>query len=202
MKYGGDWQHVSRVKLVVGISVITVLLLSIGFVVGFILYVPIQKTRANRLSEQRQSIEETRAAEYTNKPAPAIISETLDGEKWYLEDQKDKVIVVFFWSILCSSCVDAVPAMNSIHGKYTNDEDFLLVGVHRYPEKELIACYCSTKDIAWPQLYEKGDSGESGFFNKMNVKRTPAICIIDREGKVKGIYRDVSEVEEELQSLL
>jgi len=193
---------VSRVKLLVGISVITVLLLSIGFVIGFVLFVPIQKTRTKRESEQRQEIEETRAAEYINKTAPTIISATLDGETWYLKDQRDKVVVVFFWSILCSSCVDAIPAMNSIYGKYANDEDFLLVGVHRYPEKELVACYSSIKDIAWLQLYEKGESGESGFFNKLNVKRTPAICIIDRAGKVKGIYRDVSEVEGELQSLL
>ena len=192
----------SRVKLLVGISVITVLLLSIGFFIGYVLFVPIQKTRTKRESEQRQEIEETRTAEYINKTAPTIISETLNGETWYLEDQRDKVVVVFLWSILCSSCVDAIPAMNSIHGKYANDEDFLLVGVHRYPEKELIACYSSTKNIAWLQLYEKGESGETGFFNKLNVKRTPAICIIDREGKVKGIYRDVSEVEGELQSLL
>jgi len=190
------------VKLLVGISVITILLLSIGFFIGHVSFVPIQKTRVKHRSEQRQEVEETKTAEYVNKTVPAIVSETLTGETWYLEDQRDKVVVVFFWSILCGSCVDAVPAMNNIYVKYANNEDFLLLGVHRYPEKELIACYCSIKDIVWPQLYEKGDSGETGFFNKMGVKRTPAICIIDRDGTVKGIYRDVSEVEGELQSLL
>ena len=177
----------SRSKLLMVISVMTILLLSIGFFIGYVSFVPIQKSRVKHRSVQRQEAEETEASEYINKTAPAIVSETLNGESWYLEDQRDKVVVVFFWSILCASCVDAVPAMNNIYLKYANDEDFLLVGVHRYPEKEFIACYCSTKDIAWPQLYEKGDSGETGFFNKMNVKRTPAICIIDREGMVKGM---------------
>ena len=189
-------------KMLVGISVIMFILLSIGFVIGFVSYIPIQKTRAKRRSDQRQKIEETRLTEYTNKAAPVIISETLDGEKWYLADQRGKVVVVFFWSVVCGSCVDAIPTMNSIHSKYVNRDDFLLVGVHRFPDKELIACYCSTKDITWPQLHETGESAETGFFNKLDIKRTPVVCIIDREGKVKGIYMGVSEVEGELQGLL
>ena len=121
------------------ISVMTILLLSIGFFIGYVSFVPIQKSRVKHRSVQRQEAEETEASEYINKTAPAIVSETLNGESWYLEDQRDKVVVVFFWSILCASCVDAVPAMNNIYLKYANDEDFLLVGVHRYPEKEFIA---------------------------------------------------------------
>ena len=189
-------------KMLVGISVIMFLLLSIGFVIGIVSYIPIQKIRAKRRSDQRQKAEETRLTEYTNKAAPVIISETLDGEKWYLADQRGKVVVVFFWSVVCGSCVDAIPTMNSIHSKYVNRDDFLLVGVHRFPDKELIACYCSTKDITWPQLHETGESAETGFFNKLDIKRTPVVCIIDREGKVKGIYMGVSEVEGELQGLL
>ena len=162
---GGAWQHVSKTRLLVGILVSTVLLLSTGFFIGYVSFVPIQKTKVKHQAEQKQEIEESRTAEYVNKTAPKIISETLNAETWYLEDQKDKVVVVFFWSILCSSCIDAIPAINNVYLKYANNEDFLLVGVHRYPEKELIACYCSTKDISWPQLYEKGESGESGFFS-------------------------------------
>ena len=188
--------------MVVGISVVMFLLLSIGFVIGFVSYVPIQKTRAKRRSAQKQKIEEARLTENTNRAAPIIISETLDGEKWYLADQSGKVVVVFFWSVVCGSCIDEIPAMNSIYSKYENREDFLLVGVHRYPDRALIACYCSVKEILWPQLHEKEESGETGFFNKMDIKRTPTVCIFDREGKLKGIYVDVSKVEGELESLL
>lgn len=189
-------------KLSMIFAIMTILLLSIGFFIGYISFAPIQKTRVKLRSEQRKETEETRTAELIDKPAPAIVSETLNGDSWRLEDHKDKVVIVFFWSVLCGSCVDALPAVNNLHLKYAHDENVLLVGVHRYPEKELIACYCSTKDIAWTQLFEKGESGKSGFFTKMNVKRTPVICIIDRDGIIKGIYRDVNAVETELHSLL
>ena len=196
----------AKMKLHLGITppvvLIMVLILSIGFFIGFLSYAPIQKARKKQLSDQRRRTEETRLNEYVNKPAPEVISETIDGEMWYLSDQRGKIVLVFFWSVLCGSCVDEIPTMNGIYKKYGDRQDFILLGVHRFPEKEIIACYCSTKDILWPQLHEMGDAAETGFFHTMGIRGTPTMCIIDREGVVIGIYRDVGEVEAVLRSML
>ena len=192
----------SRMKLLMGISCMMVLVLSIGFFIGFVSYVPIHRGRTKRQSDQRQRTEEAQLTEYIDKAAPVIVSETLDGEKWRLADQRGKIVLVFYWSVLCGHCIDVIPTMNSIYSKYGKREDFLLVGVHRFPDREIIACYCATLDILWPQLYEMGESGKTGFFEKMDIKRTPSICIIDREGTVRGIYTDVNEVEKEVRGLL
>ena len=199
---GGFRQQVSKSTLLAGMCVAAVLLICIGFFVGYVLFVPIQRSRIKQQTEERQESEKDHIAELVNKPAPAVVSETLDGEAWSLEDHRDKIVVVFFWSILCGSCVETVPAMESLSAKYTQDEGFIFVGVHRYPEREIITCYISTKDIVWPQLYEQGDSSETGFFNSMNVKRTPVICIIDRGGTVQGFFTDPQEVENKLQNML
>ncbi len=193
----------SKMRIFVGVSVLTVLVLSTGYFIGFVTYAPIQRTRARLYSVQKKETEETRLTEeYMNKVAPEIISETLDGEKWYLTNQRGKVVLVFFWSILCNDCVKSIPAMNRIHSTYRKREDFLLIGVHRFPDKEIISCYCSTKGILWPQLYEDGESWQTGFSDTMGIKRTPSIWIIDKEGKVRGINMDLGSVEEEVRGLL
>jgi thiol-disulfide isomerase/thioredoxin len=157
---------VAKTKLQLGISapmvIIMVLILSTGFFIGFLSYAPIQKARKKQLSAQRRRTEETRLSELVNKAAPEIVSETLEGERWHLSDQRGKIVLVFFWSVLCGSCIDEIPAMNGMYEKYGDRQDFVLVGVHRFPEKEIIACYCSAKDISWPQLYEMGDAAETG----------------------------------------
>ena len=192
----------SKTKLIVGASIIIIIILSIGFFIGFASYIPISKIRSRASLVQRQRTKETRLSEILNKAAPEIVSETLNGQDWYLANQKGKVVLGFFWSILCSNCVEAIPVMNALYSKYGKREDFLLIGVHRFGERDVIACYRSAKGILWPQLYEKGDSLQSGFSNTMGIKRTPTICIIDREGIVRAIYSDMSKVEEEVRSLM
>jgi thiol-disulfide isomerase/thioredoxin len=180
----------------------TVLLLSIGFFIGYTSFIPIQKARVRQRTGQSEETHEGKTTEYPGGKAPDVVSETLRGETWHLTDHDDKVVVVVFWSILCGSCVEALPAYNHLHEKYADNENFLLIGVHRYPERDVVSCYISAKEIAWPQLYETGDTFETGFFTGMHVRRTPTIYIIDKQGTVSGSYQDVNEVEKALQGFL
>ena len=192
----------SKTKLILGASIIVIIILSIGFFIGFTSYVPISRMRSKASSVQKQKTENTRLNDFLNKAAPEIVSETLDGEVWHLANQKGKVVLVFYWSILCSNCTEEIPVMNALYSKYGERDDFLLIGVHRFGERDVIACYRTAKAILWPQLYEKGDSQPAGFAKTLGLRRTPTICIIDREGIVRVIHSDMSKVEEQVQDLL
>jgi len=194
---------VPKIRKILVFAIIIILILSTGFFIGFLSYPPIQRIRSRILSAQRQRTEETRlTGGYMNKEAPRIVSETLDGEKWSLAEQNGKVVVVFFWSILCGNCVEKIPMLNGLYSRYGSREDFLLVGVHRFPDREIIACYSSIKGITWPQLYEGGEPGKSGFSSLMGIKRTPSIVIIDKKGIVRAINADFEKLEGEVQELL
>ena len=93
----------SKTKLIVGASIIIIIILSIGFFIGFASYIPISKIRSRASLVQRQRTKETRLSEILNKAAPEIVSETLNGQDWYLANQKGKVVLAFFWSILCET---------------------------------------------------------------------------------------------------
>jgi len=194
---------VSKLGRIAGFLIIFILVLSTGYFIGYASYAPIQRIRSRLSSAQKKETEESRLTDkYMNKAAPEIISETLGGQKWLLKNQRGKVVLVLVWSILCNDCVKEIPEMNRIQSMYGKRKDFLLIGVHRFPEKDIISCYCSAKGILWPQLYENGESFQTGFIDTMGIKRTPSICIIDKEGKVRGINMDLSGAEQEVRSLL
>jgi hypothetical protein len=66
----------------------------------------------------------------------------------------------------------------------------------------VVSCYCFSKGISWPQLYEDGESSPSGFLDTLGVGTTPSICIIDREGKVRAIHAGVGGVEGDVRGFL
>jgi thiol-disulfide isomerase/thioredoxin len=192
----------SKTGRIIGSTAILLLVLSTGYFLGFASYVPIQTIRSRLSSAQKKEAEARLAERYMNRAAPEVISETLDGQKWLLTNQRGKVVLVLVWSILCNNCVKEIPDLNRIESTYGKRKDFLLIGVHRFPERDVISCYCSAKGILWPQLYENGESSQTGFIDTMEISRTPTICLIDKEGKVRGINMDLDRAEEEVRRLL
>ena len=187
---------------IVGVVALVLMILSIGYFIGFATYVPLQRARATLLLSRERDAENARLAAYVDQPAPPIVSETLDGQRWSLADQRGKVVLVFVWSILCQDCVAAIPILNRLYSTYDGREDFVLVGVHGFPERDVISSYCSAKGIPWPQLYERSDVLPNGFLDTMGIKRTPSICLIDREGTVRAIHVGLGPIEGEVQGLL
>lgn len=185
-----------------GLSALGALILSTGYFVGFATYVPIQRFRSQLRSVARKETEERRLAGHLGKVAPPAVSQTLGGQRWHLASQKGKVVVLFFWSILCDECVNAIPQMDGIQARYGGRNDFALVGVHRFPQSDVISCYCSTKGISWLQLYEAGDASAGGLADVLGISRTPSVCIVDKQGRVRVIRAGLGDIEGEIRGLL
>lgn len=184
------------------LSALAVLILSTGFFVGFASYAPIQRARSQLLLGRKKETEESRLAAFKDKAAPQIVSQTLGGDSWRLSDQKGKVVVAVFWSILCDECIRAIPAIDRIQATYGGRQDFCLVGVHRYPQRDVVSCFCASKGISWTQLYEDGEASRSGFLDAFGIRRTPTICLIDRQGKVRAIRAGLGDIEADIRRLL
>ena len=74
----------------------------------------------------------------------------MGGDKWYLADHRGKVVLILVWSIFCDDCVKAIAALDRIQAAYANRQDFAVVGVHGFPQKDVISCYIAAKGISWP----------------------------------------------------
>jgi thiol-disulfide isomerase/thioredoxin len=101
---------------------IALICLSVGFIAGFFSFTPFVTWKLKKQYEARQN-------KFLQTPAPLIVTQTVDGTAWSLQDHRGKVILVNFWATWCGPCVQEVPELKELYNKYKNRADFILVGV-------------------------------------------------------------------------
>jgi thiol-disulfide isomerase/thioredoxin len=130
-------------------------------------------------------------------PAPKAIAtaeiEMLDGETFKLEDNKGKVVLINLWAIWCGPCIKEMPHLNEMQEKY-KDKDFIILGLNTgddFGNKE--AQPNIEKFVERQKLnYKIGWSHReltSEFFSLGQMNGIPQSFLINREGKLKGIFQ-------------
>jgi len=61
--------------------------------------------------------------------APAFKINDMEGKEIELESLKGKVVVMNFWFINCSPCVEEMPELNSLVKKYKDNEDVVFLAI-------------------------------------------------------------------------
>ena len=133
---------------------------------------------------------------FMGKKAPAVVTRTLDGTEWRLEDQRGKVVVMDFWATWCGPCVATMPEMKKIYEKYKSREDFVMVGVSLDTEKEKLVKFCEENEISWPQIFEVDRGWDNRVGRAFEVNAIPSVWVIDKEGNVVGIDLHGGRIEE------
>ncbi len=117
--------------------------------------------------------------------APALVLEKVDGSGIVsLSEQKSKVVLVDLWATWCVPCIAELPHLQALSEELP-DEDFLMLGiVLESGEREEIAEFLAKKEITYPQVLGKDDTGEAfGPFLGYPTK-----YLIDRDGLVVKRY--------------
>jgi thiol-disulfide isomerase/thioredoxin len=185
------------------IIVAAVVLIAIGFSAGFYSHVPIRKRviqfkRNRNIRAEQQYLTE----KFLNKEAPPITTNTIDGQKWTLHNQKDKVVLIFFWASTCIYSQRAIPAVEEIYKKYNDRDDFAMAGVSLDQDRDMLTCFASIKEIPWTILFEDGKGWNNSFSQKFEVHRIPSLWIIDKNGIIRGFHMSVDEAGSTLSALL
>jgi cytochrome c biogenesis protein CcmG, thiol:disulfide interchange protein DsbE len=55
------------------------------------------------------------------QPAPALVIQELNGNKFVLADQRGKVVIVNFWATWCPPCRKEMPALDAFYRRYKAD---------------------------------------------------------------------------------
>src|SRR5262249_49520866 len=67
-------------------------------------------------------------SDLVGKPAPDFELETLDGQRFRLSSQRNKIVVVDFWATWCGPCRQTLPELVRTAAKY-HDRDVILLTV-------------------------------------------------------------------------
>lgn len=113
------------------------------------------------------------------------IQEWSDGEERKLSDFRGKVVLLEFWGIWCSPCINAIPVMKELHERY-RDRDVVFLSIHTAGE-EMSRVKRMLKDKDWNVLAgldveEANGSGET--VRRYAIQGFPTLILIDRNGNI------------------
>lgn len=113
-----------------------------------------------------------------------------DNEQWFnspplkLSDLKGKIVLIKFWTFMCSWCQEDLPAVLALEKKY-KDKGFVVIGIHSPEttfEKDVEALKKQMKvlRVDFPVLTDNAKQNWKAY----GVENWPAYYLIDREGRV------------------
>lgn len=142
-----------------------------------------------------------RKDKFIGKPAPSVVSTTLLGKPWRLEDQKGKVVILDFWATWCKGCVQSMPQLKGIQEKYKRRKDVVILGVALDKDVDKVRKFCRANRIRWDQLCEPEKGFQSNCAVAFDVHGIPEVCVVDRNGVVAGVFLGVGQIDDMIKRL-
>ncbi len=118
-------------------------------------------------------------------PELQVVSWT-DGQAHTLADYRGKVVVLEFWGVWCSACLNGLPARKEIETRYAERSDIIFLGIHSAgTDLEQVKRLLRLKDWKLITALDQGDDTVDGATARAyGARRWPTTVIIDREGKI------------------
>ncbi len=114
---------------------------------------------------------------------PSLTEDTVS-----LEGLKGKLVLLDFFYKSCFPCMQALPALQSLHEKY-KDQGLVVIGLDPYDDKEDdLLNFLAKRDVDYTVLYASRDIAKT-----YRVNGYPTMFLIDKEGKTIHIQEGYGE---------
>ena len=153
------------------------------------------------LGETQVSTQQRQEQRLVDKGAPELdVAEWVNCEPITLASLQGKALVLAFWDHTDEACTELVALLNDLP---TEHPDVEIVSVHSSDaDSDALKQFISDNSIAYRVALDKpADKYKGATFEKYEVKKPPAIFIIDTESKLR--YQDIPlpAVKEALKTL-
>ena len=101
----------------------------------------------------------------------------LNGNEVHLEDYREKIIFLNFWTTWCPACLVEMPSMEKLYRKFKNN-DFVILAVDMQEDLETVKKFKAKFKLSFPILLDE----EGVVASYYGVRAIPATYFIDRAG--------------------
>jgi len=134
------------------------------------------------------------------KRAPNFTLETIDGNRYSLNQFHGEKVLLNFWLESCSACEAEMPLLQTVYNKYNRDQLILLaVNVRGEPDK--VKLYVGAEKLTFPILIDR----EGTVDNLYKPPFFPTTFFIDSNGIIREIrterFQTVSEIDDILEDM-
>lgn len=114
--------------------------------------------------------------------APEFTFVSIDGQDVSLTDLKGKYVYIDIWATWCKPCLDQIPAMKEMEGKYRDtDIEFVSISVDKERDMEKWRRMVNDKDMSGLQLF----AGSGGTFHRdYKISTIPKFVLIGKDGEI------------------
>ena len=118
--------------------------------------------------------------ELWGKLVPDFSATDLDGKPISLQDYRGKVVLLDFWAVWCSPCIEEMPNLKRVYATY-KDQGFDIIGVSLDTDETKLRDYIKENNIQWRQIYS-GKVWDDPLAQQFKITGVPEQWLIDRDG--------------------
>ena len=123
----------------------------------------------------------------TSRPAPGFRVRDVDGVRFNLSDQKDRVVLLELTSIVCPTCNLVMDELKKVHEKYGDRIQMISVFVSPIETEGEVRDYHRSEGANWSFAMDTDD-----LFTKYNAIQIPKVVVIDKQGGI--LYEATGEI--------
>ena len=123
-----------------------------------------------------------------DKPAPALVVNTLDGQVFDLGKMRGEVVLVNYWATWCAPCRKDMPKLDAFY-RLHHQQNLAMIGISVDRPRDLEKVRKVMASLAYPVAMLKSVTAD-GFGEPEGV---PITWIIDADGKVRDRMIDVRD---------
>jgi peroxiredoxin len=124
------------------------------------------------------------------KKFPAFDFTDINGKKYTSENTKGKVLVIKYWFIGCSTCVQEMPDLNKLVQRFKKRNDILFISIAP-DSKEKLQTFFKRRRFDYINVY-----GQHNLIsNILNLEAAPTHLIINKQGGIVNVVDNPDEID-------